>query len=62
MEDEHRYELWLRYRMVDDPTLLGQYRETIQNVVALGESITIEMIRQRKLFGGIINDYYRSPF
>lgn len=61
MEDEHGNELWLRYRMVDDLILLGQYRGTIQNVVTLGESITIEIIRQRELFGGIINGYYRPP-
>lgn len=44
--DEDGYELWLRYRGVDDPIRLSQYRQAIQNIVILGESETIEIIRR----------------
>ena len=44
LKNEDGYELWLRYRAVDDPNRMAQYRETIQNVVLLGESETVEII------------------
>jgi alpha-glucuronidase len=46
MKNEDGYELWLRYREVDDPTRLSQYREAIQSVVVFGKSETIEIIRR----------------
>ena len=45
MKNEDGYELWLRYRLVDDPTRLKQYREAIQNVAIIGESQTVRIIR-----------------
>ena len=44
--NEDGYELWLRYREIDNPSRLFQYREIIRNVVILGESETIEIIRR----------------
>jgi alpha-glucuronidase len=46
MQNEDGYELWLRYLEVDDPIRLSQFREAIQNIVILGESETIEIIRR----------------
>jgi len=35
---EDGYELWLRYRQVDNPDRLAQYRQAISGVVVLGTS------------------------
>jgi alpha-glucuronidase len=45
-QNEDGYELWLRYREVDDPVWHAQYCQAIQNVVILGESETVEIIRR----------------
>ena len=45
MPKEDGYELWLRYRLVDDPDRIIQYCEAIRNVVILGESEKADIIR-----------------
>lgn len=45
MRNEDGYELWLRYRKVDDSIRIAQYCEAIQHVAILGESETVEVIR-----------------
>ena len=40
------YELWLKYRKIDDELLLKQYREFIACVVVPGKSNTLEIIRR----------------
>jgi alpha-glucuronidase len=44
MKNEDGYELWLRYRKIDNPERLDQYRQTIQEVVVLGSSETSNII------------------
>ncbi len=39
------YELWLKYRKVNDELLLKQYRETIACIIVPGESQTLRIIR-----------------
>jgi len=46
MKNEDGYELWLRYRFVDNPTRLKQYRDAIQYTCIVGKSKTIEIIRR----------------
>lgn len=43
--NEDGYELWLRYRRVENAERLAQYREALGSVVVLGESATAEIIR-----------------
>ncbi len=45
IEGEDGYELWLRYRQVDNLDCLAQYRQAIGSVVVLGEGATAEIIR-----------------
>ncbi len=45
ISNEDGYELWLRYRMVDNPDRLAQYRAAIEQVMVLGASATAEIIR-----------------
>ena len=42
---EDVYELWLRYREINNPAQLSQYQEAINNLVIFGDSETIEIIR-----------------
>ena len=42
---EDGYELWLRYRKVDNPTRLKQYRQAIRSIAVIGESASAEIIR-----------------
>ena len=42
--NEDGYELWLRYRQIDNPERLTQYRETINEVVIPGTSDTTQII------------------
>jgi alpha-glucuronidase len=42
---EDGYELWLRYRQVDDSERLAQYRKVIGSAVVLGTGATVEIIR-----------------
>jgi len=42
---EDGYELWLRYRKLDDPSLLGQYRNAIHCATVLGKSPIADAIR-----------------
>jgi alpha-glucuronidase len=44
--NEDGYELWLRYRSVDNAERLAQYRNTINSVVVLGTSTTAEIIKR----------------
>lgn len=44
--NEDGYEIWLRYRTVDDAERLAQYRDAIRSVVVLGASPTAEIIRR----------------
>ncbi|MBN1313008.1 MAG: alpha-glucuronidase [Anaerolineae bacterium] len=46
IKGEDGYELWLRYRKVDDPGRLAQYRRVIGSVVILGQGETIEIVRR----------------
>jgi alpha-glucuronidase len=39
------YELWLKYRKIDDKTLLSQYREALTGIVVPGQSATVRIIR-----------------
>jgi alpha-glucuronidase len=41
---ENGYELWLRYRQVDNPERLTQYRQAINEVVVPGTGDTIQII------------------
>ncbi|CAG0937232.1 Extracellular xylan exo-alpha-(1-_2)-glucuronosidase [Thermoflexales bacterium] len=45
IRDEDGYELWLRYRVVDNPDRFSQYRTAIDQVIVLGNSPTAEIIR-----------------
>ena len=45
IKGEDGYELWLRYRHVDDPDRLIQYRQAISQVVVLGQSATTEIVK-----------------
>jgi alpha-glucuronidase len=42
---EDGYELWLRYRQVDDPARLAQYRRAFGSATVLGTSATAAVIR-----------------
>ena len=44
MKNEDGYELWLRYRQVDNSERLTQYRQAINEVVVPGTSDTIQII------------------
>ena len=43
---EDGYELWLRYRKVDNLERLAQYREAIRSATVLGSGATADIIRQ----------------
>jgi len=43
--NEDGYELWLRFRPVDDAQRLAQYRQAISAVAVPGKSATAEIIR-----------------
>ncbi len=45
MSGEDGYELWLRYRRVDDPELLEQYRSAVGRATVLGSGVTSAIIR-----------------
>ncbi len=45
VKGEDGYELWLRYRKVDNADRLAQYREAIGSAVALGKSLTTDLIK-----------------
>ncbi|MBN1220904.1 MAG: alpha-glucuronidase [Anaerolineae bacterium] len=45
-KNEDGYELWLRYRRVDNPDRLRQYRQAISRATVLGASETAEIIRR----------------
>src|SRR5690606_12488500 len=45
------YDLWLRYRLIDDKALLEAYRSGIREVVVHGNSATISAARQELLRG-----------
>ena len=45
MENEEGYELWLRYRRVDNAERLAQYRNAINSVIVLGTSATATIIK-----------------
>lgn len=46
MDDEDGYELWLRYRRVDNPDRLARYRQALHEVAILGAGETTYLIRQ----------------
>jgi alpha-glucuronidase len=48
---ETGYELWLRYRLVSDPTLLTAYRGALTHLVAGGDSPTIVAAREELVRG-----------
>jgi hypothetical protein len=43
---EDGYELWLRYRTVDNPGQLAQYYNAIHSATVLGNSATADIIRR----------------
>lgn len=45
LKNEDGYELWLRYRPVNDATRLTQYRSALRHVSLLGQSATAKIIR-----------------
>jgi alpha-glucuronidase len=45
LEGEDGYDLWLRYRQVDDPARLAQYRAVIHSVAVPGADATSDLIR-----------------
>jgi len=45
MPGEDGYELWLRYRKVDNPGQLARYREAIPNATVLGSGATPDIVR-----------------
>ena len=45
VRSEDGYELWLRYRKVENASRLSQYRTAIPNASVLGKSTTAELIR-----------------
>jgi alpha-glucuronidase len=42
---EDGYELWLRYRQIDEPERQAQYRDALENMVILGDGHTISIIK-----------------
>ncbi len=42
---EDGYELWLRYRQVDDADLLAGYRRAVTRAAVIGSGTTAEIIR-----------------
>lgn len=45
MPGEDGYELWLRYRKVDNPGRLAQYRRAIHSATILGRTATADIVR-----------------
>jgi alpha-glucuronidase len=45
VKGEDGYELWLRYRKVDNADRLAQYRKAIGSVVTLGKNLTTDLIK-----------------
>jgi alpha-glucuronidase len=45
MDAEAGYELWLRYRKIDNAERLAQYRQAINSAAVLGRGATAELIR-----------------
>jgi alpha-glucuronidase len=45
MKGEDGYELWLRYRKVDNTKRLTQYRQAIRSLAILGQGATTDIIR-----------------
>ncbi|MCK6579345.1 MAG: alpha-glucuronidase [Anaerolineae bacterium] len=45
LSSEDGYELWLRYRLMDDPILLTDYRSALQRLVMRVDSATLEAAR-----------------
>lgn len=50
-EDEDGYELWLRYRPIDDTALRETYRSSIRQIVFPGDSPTLQVARKELLRG-----------
>jgi alpha-glucuronidase len=48
---ENGYDLWLRYRLVDDPALLQAYRSGVSQLVAVGDSPTLRVTRAELVRG-----------
>jgi alpha-glucuronidase len=44
-KSEDGYELWLRYKPVENHVLLNEYRNAIKDVVVFGQSETAEVIK-----------------
>lgn len=42
-ENEDGYELWLRYKLIDNPALLNSYRDKIQQIVIDADSDTLKV-------------------
>jgi alpha-glucuronidase len=54
LPDEDGHELWLRYKLIDDATLLEAYRAAIQQIVLDANSPTLKVAQaelQRGLHG-----------
>jgi alpha-glucuronidase len=46
------YDLWLRYKRIDDPVLLQQYRDKIKSIQFTGNSLT-QTIAKKELLDGL---------
>ncbi len=59
---EDGYDLWMRYKKVDKPSLLKQYRNQIASPVILGSSPTMDIVREefRKGITGLLDNYITS--
>ena len=67
MSGEDGYELWLRYRQVDNSDRLAQYRQAIGSATVLGKSATAEIIKSElaralpALLGNAVSLSERKP-
>ncbi|RYF96746.1 MAG: alpha-glucuronidase, partial [Chitinophagaceae bacterium] len=53
---EDGYELWLRFKPVDNTQRLAEYRQALNGMMVMGNSSTMEMVREElgKGFGGLL--------
>jgi alpha-glucuronidase len=64
---EDGYELWLRYRAVDDPARRTEYRGAVESATVLGDGATAGIVRDElaralpALLGGEVSFPDRPP-
>src|ERR1041385_3541798 len=59
---EDGYDLWLRYKKIENPSLLKQYRSQIVSPVILGSSQTMNIVREefKKAISGLLDNHITS--